>query len=267
MYHRHWNMKFPPFQNVPNPVFFHPSPVHEEALERMIYAVLQGKGAAMITGEVGCGKTMVSQMLTRRLSRENIQVAMMTNPALSRIEFLESVVSLFNASNNNSSSSKAKAWHHLERYFRWNLDQGKASALIIDEAQALDDEATLEEVRMLLNLQSDARFLVTVVLLGRPTLEELIARHAPLSQRIPIRCRLRPLSLAETLAYVKSRLSAAGCRTVPFTRDAFNTMYTYTKGVPRDINNLCDRSLLAAYMADKKLVTNPFVEEAWKDLY
>ena len=266
MYLEHWNMNFPPFQNVPDPAFFYPSPIHQEALERMVYAIGQGKGAAMITGEIGCGKTMVSQILLKRLSKENLQVVAMINPALSPAEFLESLMGLFHLSNHHS-PSKAKAWQHLESHFRWNLDQGKGSVLVIDEAQTINDEATLEEIRMLLNLQTDARFLVSVVLLGHSKLEELVSRNKSLSQRIPIRYRLRPFSLAETFAYVKRRLEVAGCKSVPFTRDSFKVMYSCSNGVPRDINNLCDRSLLAAYLADKKRVATPHVEEAWKDLY
>jgi len=266
MYLEHWNMHFPPFQNVPNPAFFYPSPIHQEALERMVYAIVQGKGAALITGEIGCGKTMVSQVLLKRLSKENLQVVAMTNPALSPAEFLESLMGLFSLSNDHS-PSKAKAWRCLEGHFRWNSDQGKGSVLIVDEAQTIREEATLEEIRMLLNLQSDARFLVSVVLLGHLKLEELVSRNKSLSQRVPIRYRLRPFSLAETFAYVKRRLEVVGCKSVPFTRDAFKVMYSCSKGVPRDINNLCDRSLLAAYLADKKLVATAHVEEAWKDLY
>jgi general secretion pathway protein A len=266
MYLEHWTMHFPPFQNVPNPVFFYPSPIHQEALERMVYAIVQGKGAAMITGEIGCGKTLVSRVLLKGLSKENLQIVAMTNPALSPADFLESLMGLFNLANGHS-PSKAQAWQCLQSHFRRNLDQGKGSVLIVDEAQAINEEATLEEIRMLLNLQSDARFLVSVVLLGHAKLEELVSRNKALSQRIPIRYRLRPFSLAETLAYVKRRLEVAGCKSVPFTREAFKVMHSYSKGVPRDINNLCDRSLLAAYLADKKRVATPHVEEAWQDLY
>jgi len=267
MYLEHWNMHFPPFQNVPNPAFFYSSPIHQEALERMVYAIVQGKGAAMITGEIGCGKTMVSRVLLKRLSKENLEVAAMTNPALSPTEFLESLMGLFNLSSNDHSPSKVKAWQNLEGHFRWNLDQGKGSVLIIDEAQAINETATLEEIRMLLNLQSETRFLVSVVLLGQSRLEALVGKNKALSQRVPIRYRLRPFSLGETFAYVKRRLEVAGCKSIPFTRDSFKAMYNYSKGVPREINNLCDRSLLAAYLADKKLIATPYVEEAWRDLY
>jgi general secretion pathway protein A len=155
----------------------------------------------------------------------------------------------------------------LDSHFRGNLNQGKGSVLVVDEAQAINEEGTLEEVRMLLNLQSDARFLLSIVLLGHSKLEELVAKNKSLSQRVPIRYRLRPFSLAETAAYVKRRLEVAGCKSVPFTREAFKVMHSYSKGVPRDINNLCDRSLLAAYLADKNLVATPHVEEAWRDLH
>jgi general secretion pathway protein A len=265
MYLQHWNLNLLPFENVPNPAFFYPSPTHEEALERMKYAVLYGKGAAMITGAVGCGKTILSRALTKRLEKAHYHVASMTNPLLAPVAFLHSVMCSFSESYDYT-PPKTKLWSELEGRLRRNMDEGKGSVLIIDEAQAISDQRTLEELRMLLNLQTDDNFLLTLILLGQLELEQLVSKVEPLQQRIAIRHRLEPLSMPDLSPYIGHRLKMAGSNQTPFSEEALEVIYNYTKGIPRDINNLCDRSLLAAYLEEKTIVTNEIVEEAWSDL-
>ena len=265
MYLDHWNLNVLPFENVPNPAFFYPSAMHKEALERLMYAVFQGKGAAMVVGGVGFGKTMLSRALIRRLTKDRYRIVTMTNPALDPVEFLEMATRLFQVPNDYG-SSKAAIWEALEDQLRKNIHERKGSVLVIDEAQVIDNARTLEELRMLLNLQSEKKFLVNVILLGQLELEKQIEEVAPLNQRISIRYRLLPLPYKESLYYIKHRLNVAGCTTMPFTGEALEAVYRYTKGIPREINNLCDRSMLATYLAEKTVATHEIVEEAWKDL-
>lgn len=265
MYLEHWDLKILPFENLSNPSFFYPSAMHKEALERLNYTVSQGKGAAMIIGGVGCGKTMLTHAMMHQLTKDHYRVAAMTNPALKPIDFLHMVMRLFQVPNGYG-RSKAEMWHSLEKRLRKNTDRTKGTVLVIDEAQVIKNERTLEELRMLLNLQSHDKFLVNVILLGQLELEKQIAQVTPLDQRISIRYRLLPLSFCDVLYYIKHRLDVAGCCKVPFTREALETVYRYTKGIPREINNLCDRSMLATYLADKTTVTQAIVERAWKDL-
>jgi general secretion pathway protein A len=266
MYQEHWELKLLPFENVPNPTFFYPSPMHEEALSRLTYTVSQGKGAAVIVGGVGCGKTTLSRVLLSRLTDDRYQVATMTNPALEPLDFLQMVMAAFEV-NGNHCSSKFAIWDALERQFRINLQQGNGSVLVIDEAQVIENYKTLEELRMLMNLQSDDTFLLNVILLGQPELEERISRSEALFQRVAIRYRLRPFSPSETCQYIKHRLEAAGFNEIPFTRDAARAIVYFTGGNPRVINKLCDRSLLGTYLADQKIVTQKIVREAWEDLH
>jgi len=265
MYLEHWNLNLLPFENVPNPAFFYPSTTHEEALERMKYAVLFGKGAAMISGGVGCGKTILSRAVLKILEKERYQVAAMTNPLLAPVAFLHSVMCSFQESY-NSTPSKTTLWNELEDRLRKNMERGKGSVLIIDEAQAINDKRTLEELRMLLNLQTDDKFLLTLVLLGQLELEQLVDEVEPLKQRIAVKYRLDPLSFSDVSAYIAHRLRVAGCNQSPFADEAMESIYSYTEGVPRDINNLCDRSLLAAYLEDADAVSRDIVEKAWQDL-
>jgi len=265
MYLEHWNLNLLPFENVPNPAFFYPSPTHEEALERLKYAVYHGKGAAMITGGVGCGKTILSRALIKRLEKERYHVAAMTNPLLAPVAFLYSVMCSFKESYGDT-PPKTKLWNELEDRLMKNMQRGKGSVLIIDEAQAITDRRTLEELRMLLNLQTDDKFMLTLILLGQLELEHLVEKVEPLKQRIAIKYRLNPLSLTDVGAYVGHRLRIAGSKKSPFSDEALETIHACTQGVPRDINNLCDRSLLAAYLENIERVDKAVVDEAWQDL-
>ena len=266
MYLDHWDMNILPFENVPSPSFFYPSAMHKEALERMNYTVFHGKGAAMIIGGIGCGKTIISHALIQRLREERYRVGAMTNPALEPIDFVEMVMRLFQVPNGYG-RSKAEMWHSLENQLKKNADEAKGSVLVIDEAQVIHNGRTLEDLRMLLNLQYHDRFLLSVILLGQLELEELVTNITPLNQRISIRYRLRPLPFTDSMYYIKHRLTVAGCKTVPFSAEALEAVFSYTKGIPREINNLCDRSLLATYLSDKTTVTSEIVEAAWKDLH
>jgi general secretion pathway protein A len=167
---------------------------------------------------------------------------------------------------NGYDRSKAEMLHCLESHLKKNIVEAKGSVLIVDEAQVIYNDRTLEELRMLLNLQSQNKFLVILILLGQLELSAKVARVAPLDQRISVRYRLTPLPYKECLYYIKHRLTVAGCRKMPFTAEALEAIFKRTKGIPREINDLCDRSLLATYMADKTIATHEIVEEAWKDL-
>jgi len=265
MYQYHWELKLLPFENVPNPALFYASPMHEEALTRLRYTVSQGKGAAMIVGEAGCGKTTLSRVLMKRLTDMHFRVATMTNPAVDPFDFLQTVLAAFKV-NGNQCSSKFAIWDTLENNFRMNLQQNKGSVLVVDEAQVIDNDKTLEEMRMLMNLQSNDTFLLNVILLGQPELEARISRSEALLQRVAIRYRLRPFSPSETCRYIRHRLEATGFKRIPFTSEAITAILKYSSGNPRIINKLCDRSLLGAYLADKKVVTRTTIREAWDDL-
>ena len=265
MYLEHYDLKILPFENAPNPAFFYPSSMHKEALERLHYTVAQGKGAAMLVGGVGCGKTIISHALINRLRKDRYRVVAMNNPAFEPTEFIEMVLRLFHVPNGYS-RSKAEMLHVLESQLKKNIIEAKGSVLIVDEAQVIQNDRTMEELRMLLNLQSKTKFLVNLILLGQLELSEQVAKVSPLNQRISIRYKLTPLPYKDTLYYIKHRLTVAGCRKMPFTAEALEAIYRYTKGLPREINNLCDRSLLATYLADKTVVTHEIVEDAWKDL-
>ena len=265
MYLDYWQMKALPFENVPNPAFFYASSIHEEALSRLVYAVRQGKGAAMVVGDIGCGKTMLAQALPSQLSPQHYRIVHMRNPALDPLDFLQMVLILFQVPI-EPNAHKARMLHALENHLKMEQEKGRFSVLVVDEAQTIKNPDTLDELRMLLNMQSPTHFLVNLVLLGQKELEGLISLCPPLLQRLSIRFRLGPLSALDTAKYIQHRVMVAGAKSLPFSSEALDRIYLYSQGIPRDINNLGDRTLLAAYIRKQQLVDGSTVDEAWHDL-
>ena len=218
MYREYWGLKELPFENVPDPRFFYPSAEHQEALLRLFYAVNSRKGAAMLTGEVGCGKTILSRTLIQDLPPDRYEVAVVANPSLSPIEFLREI--LYQLGVEISTNSKLDLLHSLNDQVVKNLNAGRDTVVIIDEAQAIEDPDTLEELRLLLNFQLNERFLLTLLLIGQPELRERIARITQLEQRIAIKFHLGALKQEEVHSYIQTRLEKAGLNVRIFENNA-----------------------------------------------
>ena len=260
MYLDHWGLSELPFENVPDPSFFYPSAEHQEALLRLFYAVNSRKGAAMLTGEVGCGKTIVSRTLIQDLPADRYEVGVIANPSLSPIEFLREI--LYQLGVETPSESKLDLLHALNDLVAKNLNAGRDTVVIIDEAQAIDDPQTFEELRLLLNFQLNDRFLLTLLLLGQPELKERIAKIKQLEQRISIKFHLGPLKQEETNAYIQSRLEKAGSKKYIFTEDALDAIHRTSRGIPREINNICDVSLLLAFGVKAEEIDSATIQKA-----
>ena len=245
MYLEHWGLDELPFENVPDPRFFYPSAEHQEALLRLFDAVNSRKGAAMLTGEIGCGKTILSRTLIQDLPADRYEVGLIANPSLSPVEFLKEI--LYQLGAENTSDSKLDLLHALNGQVTKSLNAGKDTVVIIDEAQAIDDPATLEELRLLLNFQLNDRFLLTLLLIGQPELREKIGSIEQLEQRISIKFHLGPLKSEETRSYVQTRLEKVNTKRTIFTDDALAAIHRASEGVPRSINNICDISLLLGF--------------------
>lgn len=260
MYCKHWNLNEPPFENLPDPRFVFFSNNHDEALMRLIYTVTGRKGACMLTGEVGCGKTTINTVLKERLRGNNHQIAMVTNPNLSTVELLREILSLLGVAT-TAGSGKLELLHLLRGKFLDNLAKGKDTIIIIDEAHLIRKEETYEELRLLLNHHLDNRFLVTLILSGQPELKANIENIPQFAQRIPIRYHLTPLSFVDTCKYIHSRLSRAGNRHRIFTAEAAQMIYDRSEGIPRRINTLCDLSLLAGCVEKSRQIDKHLMDK------
>ncbi|MFM8552812.1 MAG: ExeA family protein [Nitrospiraceae bacterium] len=233
-YEDYWGLKLSPFENVPDPKFYFPSPKHEEGLHRLLYGVEARKGALLLTGEIGCGKTTLSRQFIQHLAHERYDTALIANPAIDGEEFIGEVLYQFGLTANGG---KLDRLHQLNEHLLENLKKGKDTVVIVDEAQAIKDDSVFEELRLLLNFQLNDRFLLTLILLGQPELNARINAIKQFSQRIAIRFHLPAFDLQETTKYLEFRLQTAGADRRPiFSPDAVELIYRSSGGIPRNIN-------------------------------
>lgn len=262
MYLEYWGLHKFPFENAPDPEFMYYSSEHEEALVRLVYAAKHNKGAVMLSGEIGCGKTMLSRVFIQQLPDTEFDVGLMTNPSLEPIDFLKEAI--YQIGLNSQSNSKPELLNILNNRMLENTKNNRSMLLIIDEAQLIYKD-TFEEIRLLLNFQLNDRYLLNLVLLGQPELRDVIRGYKQLDQRIAIRYHLNPLSPGDTEKYISFRLEKAGRRENIFTPAAIEEMYSYSQGVPRKINNVCDLSLLIGFSVKAQKIDSDIVRRVLRD--
>lgn len=263
MYLEYWGFEKYPFENVTDPEFMYYSQEHEEALLRLFYTAKRKKGAALLTGEIGCGKTLLSKVFIQQLPEAEYDVGFMINPTLEPLEFLKEILNQLGL--NPDTNSKGDILDLLNKKMLDNMKLNKTTLLIIDEAQLAYSE-TFEEMRLLLNFQSNDRFLLTLILIGQPELGDIIKGIEQLNQRIAIRYHLNPLNFEETIKYIAFRLKKSGLTKNIFTRQALDEVYQYSQGIPRKINNVCDISFLMGFGAKAKSIDSRIIKEAIEDL-
>jgi len=264
MYTSYWGLSAPPFENVPSQELFYESPQHEEALVRLVYAVEHKKGLAVLTGEVGSGKTTISRVLYDYLNTAGFEVITIVNPALNPVDFYRSL--LLKLGEPIEEASKAILLDRFTQRLIQNFEHEINTVLIIDEAHLIKDRAILEELRMMLNLQHADQFLVTLLIMGQPALAANIASLKPLKERIAIRYDLKPLTFNDTARYLLYRLKSCGARRGIFTKTALTPLYKYSGGIPLRINNLCERSLLIGMMNNARVVDSATIQAAIEDM-
>ena len=265
MYLEFYGLTEPPFTITPNPRFLFYSVKHREAFNHLLYGIRERKGFVQLTGEVGAGKTTLCRALLQELG-DNFSTALILNPVLTSDQLVKAVAMEFGL--------EVQGLDRLETIARINeflLDQlrkRRDAVLIIDEAQDLTDDL-LEQVRLLSNLETDDRKLVQIVLMGQPELRERLNAYnlRQLRQRITVRYHLNPLSRSELAQYVHHRLQVSGAKGAPyFTGPALWRVYRYSKGIPRLVNALCDKALLAGCVEKKFRITYGIVGRAIKEL-
>lgn len=265
MYLDFYKLKESPFTITPNPKFLFYSPKHREAYNHLLYGIKERKGFVQLTGEVGAGKTTLCRALLEELGNE-FSTALILNPALNPEQLIKNIAMEFGLD--------VKCLDHLEiiaqiNYFLLTqLEQGRDAVLIIDDAQTLSNEA-LEQVRLLSNLETDDRKLLQIVLMGQPELRDRLNDPSlrQLRQRITVRYHLCPLKRQEVGQYVQHRLTVSGGNGVPyFTRLAMWRVFRYSHGVPRLINALCDKCLLAGFVRKKQFIDFGLVGSAIREL-
>ncbi len=260
MYTEFFGLAGKPFQLSPDVNFFFPSKEHSRALSFLQYGIDQADGFIVITGGVGTGKTTLVQALLKELDTEKLLVANIVTTQLKEDDLLQLVAANFGLEANTA--SKAMQLRDLERFFQEESKQGRRVLLVVDEAQNLPPDS-VEELRMLSNFQANGRPVVQVFLLGQEEFRATLLSPGfeQLRQRITATYHLNPLNEEETRTYIEHRLAKAGWTDDPeFADDAFQTIFEFCQGVPRRINNLCDRLLLYGFLDELHKIDAEAVE-------
>lgn len=265
MYEAYWGLNEKPFENTADPRFLYYSKQHEEAFTRLIYAIQEQKGAAVLSGVFGCGKTVVAQAVLSALNKGKYETAFVINPQLSALELLREILYDLGLKD-NLPVQKTDILHSLDETLHHNMDDGKQTIVIIDEAHLIEDRMIFEELRLLLNFQYKNRFLLTLILLGQPELREKVNNIKQLAQRIAIRYYLSGLSQGETLEYMQHRLEVAGATKNCFDDSAIKIIYEQSGGIPRRINQICDMALLTGFGKQIEIVNKEIIMEVVKDI-
>ncbi|MCR4437657.1 MAG: AAA family ATPase [bacterium] len=254
MYTEHFGLKEIPFDVNPDPRYLFPSPDHQEGLTRMMYGVKMRKGLIVLIGEAGTGKTTLLHTLIRHLGEEAVS-AWVFNTTLEAEDLLRYVCRDFGVQ--VRSENRAEMLLDLYQFLIRNFERKRNALLIVDEAQNLSPK-TLEEIRLLTNLETSNTKLVQILLVGQPPLEERLRlpELRQFRQRVAVRFRLRPLGREQVAEYVMHRLKVAGAKAPQrlFAPDALAEVYRLSAGVPRIINCICDNALLHAFIMDRTYV-------------
>ncbi len=255
MYQSYYGFTEMPFHITPDPKFLYLSETHQEALQHLKYGVTERKGFIVLVGEVGCGKTTLCRRFMNELDPKHYDTALILNPRVNETQMLRAI--LAELGETQVPNKKVDLTAQINQVLLQRIAAGREIVLIIDEAQNLSFEV-FEQVRLLSNLETDKQKLLQIVLMGQPELKEKLAAEElrQLRQRILVHYELEPFDREEMEHYIQHRLTMAGGNGRPwFTKWAMRHIYKCSDGIPRVINNLCDKALLAAFVRDSDEVT------------
>jgi general secretion pathway protein A len=266
MFEPYFGLSAAPFQLSPDPSFFYGSQGHKRAHAYLQYGMYQSEGFIVLTGEVGAGKTTLIRNLLKEVDAQKIVATQLVSTQLDADSLLRAVATAFGVAVRDK--DKAGVLAQLEAYLLGLVQDNRKALLIVDEAQNLSPEA-VEELRMLSNFQVGNRALLQSFLVGQPQLRELMRSPSmqQLRQRVMAAYHLGPLNEHETRAYIEHRLKHVDWRDDPhFEHNAFPVIYAHTGGIPRRINTLCTRILLATFLGEKHTVSAADVDQVVSEL-
>jgi general secretion pathway protein A len=265
VYESFFDLRERPFSLTPDPRFLCMTPRHREALSNLSYGISSARAITLLTGEAGTGKTTLLRTALANAGTDT-EYVVVSNPTLTRGEFVQFLASKFGLSA-DAASSKATWLVELEHLLQERHARGTTTALLVDEAQSLPDEL-LEEIRLLSNIETNTEKLLPIVLIGQPELATRINHPSlrQLKQRIALRCELGRFDLLSTASYIASRIRVAGGTPAGvFTREAVGLIHESSLGIPRTINVICDNALLSAYAAQERPISARIVTEVCSD--
>ncbi len=253
MYETHWQLQCRPFDHTADQSFYYPSEAHQGALLKLRYAVEHRRGAALLAGAAGTGKTLLVEMLLRQLPEPFSPRAHVVFPQMPPAELMAYLADELGAPcDSTASGSIQHSVRRIQKMLADNSRGGHHAVVVVDEAHLLDGNAAFESLRLLSNFQTDSRPDLTLLIVGQPRLLPVLERMRQLEERIAVKCLLRSLTLEETVSYVSHRLTAAGAGRAIFDSQALEAIHQLTQGSPRQINRLCDLCLLIGYADEQR---------------
>jgi len=269
MYYDFYQLKENPFNMTADPDFFYGTQSHLTAISNLIYGIEYRKGILVLTGEIGTGKTTLCRKLLSE-SKKETKFAFILNPKFSELQLLQMII--HDLGINVSSKNKFDLIKALNDFLIFAANNNNNVVLIIDEAQNLSI-SQLEQIRLLSNLETEKDKLLQIILVGQPELLKKLQLSAlcQLRQRIAIYYHIEPLGKFDIKHYIVHRIEKAkqqliAKNNIDFTDCAIDSIYQYTRGSPRTINILCDRVLLAAYVAETYQINKSIVENCVKEV-
>src|SRR5438105_1477352 len=268
MYEQYYSLIEPPFSLTPDPKYFYRSESHHRAFELLQYAIQRREGFMIVYGDIGTGKTTLCRAVLDTIEK-NVYTALLLNPFLTEIDLLKTILSDFAVPVPKTATGKQDLLNALNKFLISVLEKDGRAVLIIDEAQNIP-LATLEQIRMISNLETHNAKLLQIVLVGQLELIDVLQKPElrQLHQRVSIKCELAPFSFDELAQYIRHRLAIAGGgqSRIIFTTDGLKEIYNYSGGIPRLINLIADRSLLAGMALSTTTMDRRVVREAVENL-
>jgi len=263
----YWNLRERPFETTWDIRFFFQSRDHDEALSRLGFLVgEQTMLIGMLTGEIGCGKTLTRAVFTDRIDKQRFLVSVQENSAFTFTEMLGSVLVDLDPTAGSCGQTKHARWERLRKVVERLHADGRHLVLIFDEAQEMSS-TTLNELKLLSNLNGAGVNYLTIILVGQPELREMVAKLPAINQRISLRFHLNPLDLEETGNYLRHRLRVAGHPTGDlFPPDATERAFQVSSGVPRELNRIAKLALEFAWVKEFSNVALDAVDAVIRDL-
>lgn len=266
MYETYWQLSHQPFANTSDSRFYYPTETHQGAILKLRYAIENRRGAALLAGASGLGKTLLAQSLLQQLPEQFAPRVNIVYPQMPPDQLLAFIAGELVGKHASVSPTVQQSVHVINQALAKNAQAGRHAIVVIDEAQLLRNTAGLETVRLLLNFEYGGQTGLTILLVGQPTLLASLERAPELDERLGVKCLLRALSPEETISYVAFRLRAAGAKRDLFDQPALEAVHRLSLGNPRRINRLCDLALLIGYAEERRTISAEQIESISNEL-
>jgi len=265
MYKDYWGLKENPFRNVLDSRYWFASKAHEEALARLCFLVEENRRGGLLLGDIGSGKSLVLQMFAQEMARSRRRFAMVGSPAFDGRELLYDLAGQFGLAP-RPADSRADLWRQLSSFVKENRYQDLHTVIVVDDAHMITEAPMLTDCRLLFNLDEDPQARLTVIFSGQPKFTQMVRHDASLMQLFDLSFTMEPLSTEECTQYVGHRLDLAGRTDPVFDEGALSKIHDLSRGLPRQINHLCDLAMLSACDQQVDRIDAAVVEGVYNEL-